>query len=53
MPVTPLPWENIAGAHGSRPAYYKCVMPLGFIMLLMQGVAHFIRDIYRLRGEEI
>ncbi len=36
------------------PLYiYKCVMPLGFILLFVQGVAHFIRDIYRLKGEEI
>jgi len=36
------------------PLYiYKCVMPVGFIMLFVQGVAFFIRDIYRLRGEEI
>jgi TRAP-type mannitol/chloroaromatic compound transport system permease small subunit len=36
------------------PLYpYKTVMPIGFVLLLVQGVARFIRDIYRLKGEEI
>ena len=36
------------------PLYpYKALMPVGLILLLMQGVANFIRDIFRLKGEEI
>jgi TRAP-type mannitol/chloroaromatic compound transport system permease small subunit len=33
--------------------FYKSVMPIGFILLFLQGLAHFIRNIYRLKGEEI
>jgi hypothetical protein len=29
------------------------VMPVSLLMLFLQGTAHFIRDIYKLRGEEI
>jgi TRAP-type mannitol/chloroaromatic compound transport system permease small subunit len=36
------------------PVYiYKAIMPIGLIMLFVQGLARFVRDIYRLRGEEI
>lgn len=36
------------------PLYpFKTVMPVGLILLLIQGLAKFIRDIYRLKGEEI
>lgn len=36
------------------PLYpYKTVMPVALIMLLAQGFARFIRDLYRLKGEEI
>jgi TRAP-type mannitol/chloroaromatic compound transport system permease small subunit len=32
---------------------YKTVMPVAVIMLLVQGVSNFIRDIYRLKGKDI
>ena len=36
------------------PLYlYKTVMPVGLILLFVQGLARFIRDIYRLKGVEI
>ena len=36
------------------PLYpFKTVMPVALIMLLIQGFATFIRDIYKLKGEEI
>lgn len=36
------------------PLYpYKTIMPVALIMLLIQGIANFIRDVYRLKGEEI
>ncbi len=36
------------------PLYpYKTVMPIAFILLFVQGVCHFIRDIYKLKGENI
>jgi TRAP-type mannitol/chloroaromatic compound transport system permease small subunit len=36
------------------PLYlYKTVMPLGLILLFIQGLSKFIRDIYRLKGVEI
>ncbi len=42
---------NIAGARGSRLCTFtRCVMPLGFIMLFLQGLAHFVRDIYQAEG---
>ena len=46
-------WEHSWSAW-KPPLYpYKTVMPVAMIMLLMQGIANFIRDIYRLKGEEI
>jgi len=36
------------------PLYpFKTVMPVALILLFVQGFANFIRDIYRLKGEEI
>jgi len=36
------------------PIYpFKTVMPVAMILLLFQGVANFIRDIYKLKGEDI
>ncbi|MEW6138354.1 MAG: TRAP transporter small permease subunit [Thermodesulfobacteriota bacterium] len=36
------------------PLYpYKLVMPVALILLFVQGLARFIRDIYRLKGVEI
>ena len=36
------------------PLYpYKTVMPVALILLLIQGLANFIRDIYKLRGEDV
>ncbi len=36
------------------PIYiYKTVMPVGFFLLLIEGIAKFIRDIFKLKGEEI
>jgi len=36
------------------PLYpYKTAMPVAMVMLLLQGIANFIRDIYKLKGEDI
>jgi len=36
------------------PLYpYKTVMPVGLLLLFVQGVACFIRDVYKLKGEEV
>jgi len=36
------------------PLYpYKTVMPVAMVMLLFQGFSNFIRDIYKLKGEDI
>ena len=36
------------------PIYiYKTVMPVGFFLLFIEGVAKFIRDIFELKGEKI
>ena len=36
------------------PLYlYKTVMPVGLILLFIQGLAQFIKEIYRLKGEEL
>jgi len=36
------------------PLYpYKTVLPVSFILLMVQGFANFFRDIYKLKGEEI
>jgi TRAP-type mannitol/chloroaromatic compound transport system permease small subunit len=51
--------HSVAGNEHSWSAWkppiyiYKCVMPVGFILLFIQGLSGFIRDIYRLKGEEI
>jgi TRAP-type mannitol/chloroaromatic compound transport system permease small subunit len=46
-------WEHSWSAW-KPPLYpYKTVMPLALILLLIQGFATFIRDIYKLKGEEI
>lgn len=46
-------WEHSWSAW-KPPLYpYKTVMPVSLIMLFLQGIANFIRDIYKLRGEEI
>ena len=46
-------WEHSWSAW-KPPLYpYKTVMPVAMIMLLIQGFANFIRDVYRLKGEEI
>jgi TRAP-type mannitol/chloroaromatic compound transport system permease small subunit len=46
-------WEHSWSAW-KPPLYpYKTVMPVAMIMLLLQGIANFIRDVYRLKGEEI
>jgi TRAP-type mannitol/chloroaromatic compound transport system permease small subunit len=46
-------WEHSWTAW-KPPLYpYKTIMPVALIMLLIQGIANFIRDVYRLKGEEI
>jgi len=36
------------------PIYpFKTIMPIAMLLLLAQGVANFIRDIYKLKGESI
>ena len=36
------------------PLYlYKTVMPVGLILLFIQGLSQFIKGIYRLKGEEL
>lgn len=46
-------WEHSWSAW-KPPLYpYKTVMPIAVIMLLIQGISNFIRDIYRLRGKDI
>ncbi len=36
------------------PIYiYKTVMPVGFFLLFIEGVAKLIRDIFELKGEEV
>lgn len=46
-------WEHSWSAWKPPLYIYKTVMPVGLILLLVQGIANFIRDIYRLKGEEI
>jgi len=46
-------WEHSWSAWKPPLYIFKTVMPVGLILLLVQGVANFIRDIYRLKGEEI
>ena len=46
-------WEHSWSAW-KPPLYpYKSIMPLGLLLLLIQGAANFIRDIYKLRGEDV
>jgi len=46
-------WEHSWSAW-KPPLYpYKTVMPVTLFLLLIQGVATFIRDIYKLKGEDI
>lgn len=46
-------WEHSWTAW-KPPLYpYKTIMPVALALLLLQGFANFIRDIYRLKGEEI
>jgi TRAP-type mannitol/chloroaromatic compound transport system permease small subunit len=46
-------WEHSWSAW-KPPLYpYKTIMPLGFAMLFVQGIATFVRDIYKLKGEKI
>jgi len=46
-------WEHSWSAW-KPPLYpYKTVMPVTLIMLLLQGFATFIRDVYKLKGEDI
>jgi len=36
------------------PIYpFKTIMPIAMLLLLAQGIANFIRDIYKLKGESI
>ncbi len=46
-------WEYSWSAWKPPLYIYKTVMPVGLILLFIQGLANFIRDIYRLKGEEI
>lgn len=46
-------WEHSWSAWRPPLYPYKTVMPVAMIMLLMQGIANFVRDMYRLKGEEI
>ncbi|MFZ5586479.1 MAG: TRAP transporter small permease subunit [Thermodesulfobacteriota bacterium] len=46
-------WERSWSAW-KPPLYpYKTVMPVALLMLLAQGVANFVRDSYKLKGEEV
>jgi TRAP-type mannitol/chloroaromatic compound transport system permease small subunit len=46
-------WEHSWSAW-KPPLYpYKTVMPVTLFILLLQGTANFIRDIYNLKGEDI
>jgi TRAP-type mannitol/chloroaromatic compound transport system permease small subunit len=46
-------WEHSWSAW-KPPLYpYKTVMPVALILLLIQGVANFIRDIHKLKGEDV
>lgn len=46
-------WEHSWSAWKPPLYIYKTVMPVGLILLFIQGLSRFIRDIYRLKGEEI
>jgi TRAP-type mannitol/chloroaromatic compound transport system permease small subunit len=46
-------WEHSWSAWKPPLYLYKTIMPIGFIILFVQGLANFVRDIYRLKGEEI
>ncbi|MBI5252750.1 MAG: TRAP transporter small permease subunit [Desulfomonile tiedjei] len=46
-------WEHSWSAWKPPLYLYKTVMPVGLILLFVQGLAKFVRDIYRLKGEEI
>ena len=46
-------WEHSWSAWKPPLFPYKTVMPVAKILLLIQGFAKFIRDIYSLKGEEI
>lgn len=46
-------WEQSWSAW-KPPLYpYKTVMPVTMFMLLLQGIANFVRDYYELKGEKI
>ena len=46
-------WERSWSAW-KPPLYpYKTVMPVALLMLLAQGIANFIRDCYKLKGETV
>jgi TRAP-type mannitol/chloroaromatic compound transport system permease small subunit len=46
-------WEHSWSAW-KPPLYpYKTVMPVALFLLLLQGVANFIRECYQLKGEKI
>ena len=46
-------WEHSWSAWKPPLYWFKTVMPIGFTFLFLQGLSRFIRDIYRLKGEEI
>ncbi|AFM24920.1 TRAP transporter small permease subunit [Desulfomonile tiedjei] len=46
-------WEHSWSAWKPPLYLYKTVMPVGLLLLFLQGAANFVRDIYRLKGEEI
>ncbi len=46
-------WEHSWSAWKPPLFLYKSVMPVALILLFIQGLSKFIRDIYLLKGEEI
>ena len=46
-------WEHSWSAWKPPVFVYKTIMPIGLILLFIQGLSRFIRDVYRLKGEEI
>jgi TRAP-type mannitol/chloroaromatic compound transport system permease small subunit len=46
-------WEHSWSAW-KPPLYpYKTIMPVGMVLLLLQGIANFFREYYELKGEKI
>ena len=46
-------WEHESSAWAPPVYWFKSIIPLSVLMLILQGVAHFLRDLKKLRGEDL